>query len=121
MEIRSWDSDFTLILRGLRAPVARAVQVALVLDAVRLPTAQPVTRRGQNPSRSGPRVPDQQLPRDDLRVCPPQLPGQLALCAPRRTLTREHAQRIADRSFPEMAPLQAAIARRHAGRGLSSS
>jgi hypothetical protein len=58
---------------------------------------------------------------DDSRICPPQVVGQLALL-PRlpRTFTREHAQRITDRSFPETAEVLDAVERIRERRGLST-
>ncbi|GAA2301779.1 hypothetical protein GCM10010234_50860 [Streptomyces hawaiiensis] len=44
--------------------------------------------------------------RDDPRICPPQIPGQLGLFpAPRRTFTKYDGGRIHDREIPDLPPL----------------
>jgi integrase len=83
----------------------RDTQLALILPELRL-----VTRPAQTPNRASSPVwaaPLLAAARaanrvDDPRICPPAMPGQLALFPPlRRRLTFEHAQRIRDRHLPD--------------------
>ncbi|GHD58113.1 hypothetical protein GCM10010317_046830 [Streptomyces mirabilis] len=65
-----------------------------------------------------PRVP---AVRDDPRICPTQVHGQLSWPSPPRTLRVDHAQRIMDRDFPELPALTAVIAQMTAERNLSDA
>jgi hypothetical protein len=59
--------------------------------------------------------------RDDPRICPTQVHGQLSWPSPPRTLRVDHAQRIMDRDFPELPALTAVIAQMTAERNLSDA
>ncbi|MFF7230034.1 hypothetical protein [Streptomyces sioyaensis] len=70
------------------------------------------------PRSPGPRTP---TIRDDPRVCPEQIPGQLSWTRLPRTLTIEHAHRIADRSFTELPVVAAVVDQMAAERQLSEA
>lgn len=59
--------------------------------------------------------------RDDPRICPLQVHGQMSWPSAPRALTVEHAQRIMDREFPELPALTAVIAQMTAERNLSDA
>jgi hypothetical protein len=99
----------------LTAPVTaplRARQLSLIVTGLNDTHAQPL-------AKAAPRAADgrvrkallehqralQTPPRDDPRLCPPVLPGQLALIPVRRRLTLELARRVADRTVAGYADL----------------
>ncbi|MFF3193787.1 hypothetical protein [Streptomyces misionensis] len=104
------DLQLSLRLPGIQNPNGYVVRKRR--QPVELPPAEAWKRRYGRGARGL---------QDDSRVCPPQVVGQLALL-PRlpRAFTREHAQRIADRSFPEMAEVLDAVERIRERRGLST-
>ncbi|WP_143665528.1 hypothetical protein [Streptomyces sp. st115] len=61
------------------------------------------------------------LIRDDPRVCPAQVRGQMSWPSPPRALRVEHAHRIMDRDFPELPALTPVIAQMTAERNLSDA
>lgn len=61
------------------------------------------------------------LVRDDPRVCPPQVRGQMSWPSPPRALRVDHAHRITDRHFPELPALTPVITRMAAERNLSDA
>lgn len=113
-------------LRQGPGPV-RDLQLLLRLPGIRNPNGYVRHRRPQNvelphagawkslKGRGGREL------QDDPRVCTPQVVGQLALL-PRlpRAFAREHAQRIADRDFPEMTDVLRVADRIRDRRGLSA-
>ncbi|MCX5345807.1 site-specific integrase [Streptomyces atratus] len=88
-------------------PSGRPRQLAFSLGWLKLPDARPIRNHDQ------PMV-VQKIPpwvralsprpvRDDPRVCPPQMPGQLALFpTPRRTFAKYDGGRIHDRDIPDL-------------------
>ena len=101
----------------------------LILPGDRLPNAQPLDRpqRGRAPDRTRPRSWLDQLriasaePRDDPRICPPAIPGQLLLFRMRRQLTDAHARRIKDRGLAGYDRLREITIVLAAERGLSTA
>ncbi|MFD9334251.1 hypothetical protein ACFWBF_07495 [Streptomyces sp. NPDC060028] len=65
--------------------------------------------------------PQAPLVRDDPRVCPAQVHGQMSWPAPPRALSVDHAHRITDRDFPELPALTPVIAQMAAERNLSDA
>ncbi|THA77063.1 hypothetical protein E6R60_10900 [Streptomyces sp. A0642] len=84
----------------------RPRQLVLDIKGIALPETRPVRmpqaksgRRATIPPWLRSRIPDPV--RDDPRICPVQVPGQLGLFpTPARQFARTHAARIADRSIP---------------------
>ncbi|MVO90249.1 hypothetical protein GPA10_37240 [Streptomyces sp. p1417] len=88
-------------------PPGRPLQLAFSLSGVRLPDALPIRRHDQP-------MAVQKIPpwvravcpepvKDDPRVCPPQMPGQLALFpTPKRHFAVTDPARIRDREIPDL-------------------
>ncbi|MFF7250459.1 hypothetical protein ACFZBU_42085 [Embleya sp. NPDC008237] len=107
-------------------PPGRPLQLALGPEGLRLPDASPL-RRHDRPMvvlKIPPWV-RQVCPspvRDDPRVCPPQMPGQLALFpTPPRRFTAHDAVRIHDRDIPDLDTVFTELARIAAERGVTGA
>jgi hypothetical protein len=92
-------------IRHETLPPGRSRQLVLGLPGLKLPEARPV--RGHEVRRRGvPKWVRARFPvpvRDDPRICPVQVPGQLGLFpSPRRSFTLSQSWRISDRDIPEL-------------------
>jgi hypothetical protein len=98
-------------------PGGRPRQLALRIDEVVLPDARPVrhhgAQRGQRTRYEIPKWVRARYPeprRDDPRICPAQVPGQLGLFpTPSRALISSHGTRIRHRDFPDLPAVAAQL------------
>ncbi|MCP3013003.1 hypothetical protein NGM33_06630 [Nocardiopsis dassonvillei] len=112
LEIMQFDADWYFN----PSPTPRPVQLTLVIPRLKLPrvrpfgTARPRSDGNLHPppwARAQRAVPP---PEDDLRICPPTIPGQMALFEAQRELTEDHVKRISPRTFPEQGEVDRLIA-----------
>ncbi|MGW2892933.1 site-specific integrase [Streptomyces griseoruber] len=107
-------------------PPGRPRQLAFSLADVTLPEANPL-RKHDRPmvSQKIPPWVRQLCPsplRDDPRICPPQMPGQLGLFpTPRRTFTKYDGGRIHDREIPDLPPVIAELRKIATERGVTGA
>ncbi|MGW4694027.1 hypothetical protein ACWEO1_16730 [Kitasatospora cineracea] len=108
IEIHYVDHDWIRAQQDGGVAPKRPLQLALLLPEVKFALLQPLHKRGGGPKLNLlPRTRDwrsaNQAPArtDDLRVCPPQVRGQLALLTMRRIFRPGDGRRIAARTLPE--------------------
>ncbi|MEU2388473.1 hypothetical protein ABZ606_28060 [Streptomyces sp. NPDC012461] len=107
-------------------PPGRPRQLTFSLAGIAPPEARPLRRHDQPMVREKipPWVRDlcPAPVRDDPRICPPQMPGQLGLFpTPRRTFTRYHPARIHDRDVPDLDLVVAELRKIAKGRGVKDA
>ncbi|MFJ4644531.1 tyrosine-type recombinase/integrase [Streptomyces bobili] len=107
-------------------PPGRPRQLTFSLAGVTPPEANPLRKHDQPMARQKipPWVRELCPPpvRDDPRICPPQMPGQLGLFpAPRRTFTKYDGGRIHDREIPDLPHLIAELRKIADERGVTAA
>jgi hypothetical protein len=80
-----------------------------------------VTHERQRPWQRGQEPQSGDGHRDDPRVCPPAIPGQMTLIRPRRHLTIQHEQRIRHRQVRGYERVESIIAAHAAAQGLGKA
>ncbi|SBW27847.1 hypothetical protein FDG2_5454 [Candidatus Protofrankia californiensis] len=120
LEVRYHDEEWLLAEAEQRPTPRRGLQVSLLLDGVRLASAQPLSKRG-TPRVGWWRAAHPIAPRhtDLATVCPPQITGQLALFRLPRTLTLDHAAIVEHRVVPDLALVEVVLDRRCAATPMS--
>ena len=115
IDVRHGDVEWAIAMtaRGTLPP-RRPQQLALLLDGLPFAKTMPL-RRHDRPTTRPDRARRQHVPTvasdilDDQRICPSQIPGQIALLRPPRAFTAYDAHRISDRPLPGFDQVVAAV------------
>ncbi|MFE4023247.1 hypothetical protein ACFXPZ_38625 [Streptomyces sp. NPDC059101] len=123
VEIRYADEEWVRAARAQQPVPRRDLQLTFVFPELPLGRIEPLTKRGAPKLRLLPRAHNWKAthpvaePPDDPTVCPPQIPGQLALIRLPRVLSVSHGRRIRGRSLAEQDRIDAVARRLQGERG----